>query len=145
MNMFSLGRLIGIAFAAFAVVALVASFDMARGRTPETQSALVLDVLSRGVDKQCRRDVSAVVARHVQPGMSVAEARGAIAAATITPPSPWFWRPALIQSQSESPTSIQAVRTLRTTVFGNELLRLDVSLADGKVSAVKALVECAFN
>ncbi|MGL4728384.1 MAG: hypothetical protein ACRCWO_06485 [Bosea sp. (in: a-proteobacteria)] len=144
MSTFPLGRLIGIAFAVFAIVALIASYDMARGRNPETQSALVLDVLSGGAAKQCKRDVSNVVLRHIKPGMSADEAKRAIAAASITPPSPWFWRSSLIQSLNETPASIQAVRTLRATVFGNELLRLDIALSDGKVSAVTGRVECAF-
>jgi hypothetical protein len=140
----NLGRSLAIAFAVFSVVALIASFDMARGRTPVTQSALVLDVLAGGADKRCRRDVSAVAARHLKPGMGAAEARAVLDAATITPPSPWFWTPSLTRSDSTTATRIEAVRTLRATAFGNELIRLDVTLADGKVSAVNAQVECAF-
>jgi hypothetical protein len=140
----NLGRSLAIAFAVFAVVALVASIDMARGRTPVTQSALVLDVLAGGADKQCRRDVSAVAARHVKPGMNAAEARAVIDAARITPPSPWFWKPSLTSTDAVSGTRIEAVRTLRSTAFGNELLRIDASLTEGKVSSVKAQVECAF-
>jgi hypothetical protein len=140
----NLGRNIAIAFALFAIVALIASIDMARGRTPVTNSALVLDVLAGGADKQCRRDVSAVAARHVKPGMGAAEARAVIDAASITPPSPWFWKPSVTSTDAVSATRIEAVRTLRSTAFGNELLRLDVTLSEGKVSDVKAQVECAF-
>jgi hypothetical protein len=140
----NLGRNIAIAFALFAIVALVASIDMARGRTPVTQSALVLDVLAGGADKQCRRDVSAVAARHVRPGMGAAEARAIIDSVSISPPSPWFWKPSVTRSDNVSDTRIEAVRTLRSTAFGNELLRLDLTLADGKVSNVKGQVECAF-
>jgi hypothetical protein len=140
----NLGRNIAIAFALFAVVALIASIDMARGRTPVTQSALVLDVLAGGADKQCRRDVSNVVARHVKPGMGAAEARAVIDAASITPPSPWFWKPSISRSDNITGSRIEAVRTLRATAFGNELLRMDVTLTEGKVTDVKAQVECAF-
>jgi hypothetical protein len=140
----NLGRNIAIAFALFAVVALVASIDMARGRTPVTKSVLVLDVLAGGADKQCRRDVSAVAARHVKPGMSAAEARAVIDAVSITPPTPWFWKPVLTSSDIVSPARIEAVRTLRATAFGNELLRLDLAMTGGRVTDVKAQVECAF-
>jgi hypothetical protein len=76
--------------------------------------------------------------------MSAAEARAVIDAASITPPEPWFWKPSLTRSDRMSIDRIEAVRTLRSTAFGNELLRIDVSLAEGKVSAVRAQVECAF-
>jgi hypothetical protein len=145
MNALTLGRTIGLAFAAFALVALVASVDMARGRTPQTQSPLILDVLAGGAEKQCRRDVSTVVARHIRIGMSASEARGVIDAAAIVLPEPWFWRPSLTQGLSETAGGIKALRTLRATVFGNELLRLDIAISEGKVSGVKAQVECAFN
>ncbi len=139
-----LGRILAFAFAAFALVALVASIDLARGRTPETASALILDVLAGGEAKQCRRDVSEVVRRHIRPGMSADEAKAVIAAAQIMPPRPWFWVPQLTQGLSETAASIVATRTLRTTAFGNELLTLDIGLAEGKVARLAAQVECAF-
>jgi hypothetical protein len=45
---------------------------------------------------------------------------------------------------SETPAAIVATRTMRTTAFGNELITLDIGLAEGRVTRVAAQVECAF-
>lgn len=138
------GRLIAIGFAVFAVVCGVVSLDYARGRVPETTSPLILDILSEGVAKQCRRGVSAVVKRHIQPGMDRAAALQVISGAVIALPRPWFWRASLTESLADTPDRLQATRTLRATAFGNELLLIDLRLKDGRVDSVAAKVECAF-
>ena len=138
------GRLIAIGFAAFALICGVVSLDYARGRVPETTSSLILDILSEGVAKQCRRDVSAVVRRHIPPGMERARAVQAISDAVIALPRPWFWSASLTEAMVEAPDRLQATRTLRATAFGNELLLIDLRLRDGRVDSVAAKVECAF-
>jgi hypothetical protein len=138
------GRVIAFAFAAFALVCGVVSLDYARGRVPETASPLILDVLSGGADKQCRRDVTAEAARHIPPGMARAGALKVINEASITLPRPWFWTPGLTQRLVDEPERVQATRSLRATAFGNELLLLDIGLRQDRVVTLAAHVECAF-
>ena len=111
---------------------------------PETSSALILDILSEGVAKQCRRDITATAQKHIVPGMERAGALKVISDATINLPLPWFWRASRTESLVDEPDRIKATRTLRSTAFGNELMLLDLKVKDGKVEAVAARVECAF-
>jgi hypothetical protein len=138
------GRLIAIGLAAFALICGVVSLDYARGRVPETSSQLILDVLASGVAKQCRRDATQAVQKHILPGMARADVLRVIDQVTIILPSPWFWKASVTQSLSDMPELVRATRTLRATAFGNELLLLDIIMKDGKVESMKARVECAF-
>jgi hypothetical protein len=138
------GRLIALGFALFALVCGIVSLDYARGRVPETESALILAVLGGGADKKCRRDVSAIVARHIQPGMPRGEAMAVISGVTVKLPQPWFWKASRTEALVDEVDRIRATRTLRATAFGNELLMMDIILKEGRVESLAARVECAF-
>jgi hypothetical protein len=66
-----------------------------------------------------------------------------LAAATVTPPRPWFWRPRIEDAVTAGEGALGFVRTIRYTAFGNQTLRGEVSLAGGRVTAVTARLVCA--
>lgn len=139
------GRLIGIGFAVFAVVCLVATYDYSKGRIPETRSALVQDVLaSSGNARECARDVTDVVSRLIPLGMERAEAERILAGATIDPPRPWFWKPDVENSTVSEGQTLEAMHTIKTTAFVSNLLRVYLSFEEGKVKRVAAEVICHF-
>lgn len=139
------GRLIGIGFAVFAVVCLVATYDYSKGRIPETRSVLVQDVLSSsGNARECARDVTDVVSRLIPLGMERAEAERILAGATIDPPRPWFWKPDVENSTVSEGQTLEAMHTIKTTAFVSNLLRVYLSFEEGKVKRVAAEVICHF-
>lgn len=138
------GRLLGIGFAIFAVVCLVATYDYSKGRIPQTDSRLVEDVLVEGNARECARDVTAAVTRHIPPGTDRAEAERILADATITPPSAWFWKPEVENSAVSEGQTLEAIRTIKTTPFVSNLLRVYLGFEDGKVKRVAAEVICHF-
>ena len=58
--MVSKGRLIGIVFGLFALVCLFATYDFSRGRTTDTDPALIADVLPASRAKGCGRDATQI-------------------------------------------------------------------------------------
>lgn len=139
------GRLIGIGFAAFALICLVATYDYSRGRIPDTKSVLVQEVLSSsGNARECARDVTDVVSRHIPVGTGRAEAERALADATIDPPRPWFWTPDVENSTVSEGQTLEALHTIKTTAFVSNLLRVYLGFEDGKVKRVAAEVICHF-
>lgn len=138
------GRLLGLGFGLFALVCAIVSFDYARGRTPQTQSAVVLDILATGEKDRCRRDVSAIVQRHIPLGESIEKVLATVDALRIEPPAPWFWAPVMTSSFEQTPARLTIARTLRATAFGSEVLMLEVVLAEAKVASVSAKVACRF-
>lgn len=144
-QMFSKGRLIGIGFGLFALVCLVVSYDYARGRVPETESALVAEVLAATSARECGRDATEIVARHIPVGTERAEAERRLDAIAIRPPRPWFWRPRLETSTVWSGETLEGLRTIRATAFGNNLLRIHLSFSGGRVERLAAEVVCRFD
>ncbi|MCO5092907.1 hypothetical protein [Bosea sp. (in: a-proteobacteria)] len=138
------GRLVGVAFAVFALICLVATYDYSRGRIPETRSALVSDVLSVSNGRECARDATEIVTRHIPLGTGRAEAENILAQVTIDPPKPWFWTPAVENSTVSEGTTIEALHTIKATAFGSNLLRIYLGFEDGKVKRVAAEVVCHF-
>ena len=139
------GRLIGIGFAAFALICLVATYDYSKGRIPDTRSALVQEVLSSsGNARECARDVSDVVSRHIPAGTERAEAERILAGAAIDPPRPWFWTPDVENSTISEGQTLEALHTIKATAFVSNLLRVYLSFDDGKVKRVAAEVICHF-
>ena len=139
------GRLIGIGFAAFAAVCLVATYDYSKGRITDTSSDLVRDVLaSSGNARECARDVTDVVSRRIPIGTERAEAERILADATIDPPKPWFWTPDVENSTVSEGQTLEALRTIKATAFVSNLLRVYLSFDDGKVKRVAAEVICHF-
>lgn len=138
------GRVIGVGFGVFAVLCLMVSYDFGRGRVPETDSALVAEVLATTSARECGRDATEIVLRHVPLGTEQAEAERRLEAVAIRPPRPWFWTPQVETSSAWSGDALEALRTIRTTAFGNNLLRVHLSFSGGRVSRVAAEVVCRF-
>lgn len=87
------GRLLGVAFAVFALICLVATYDYSKGRIPQTRSALVSDVLAVTNGRECARDATEIVTRYIPIGAGRADAERVLSEVTIDPPKPWFWTP----------------------------------------------------
>ncbi len=138
-------RLVAAAFLGTIAVLAIASWDVARGRVPETDSPLLLDVLNSKEDRTCTRDLPDLAAKHFPKGMAEAEARALLAAARVNPPSPWFWTPKPEDRISPAgvPGDLTFVRTLRYTPFGNHHVNGALTLADGKVTGARLRVICA--
>jgi hypothetical protein len=143
--MLSKGRLIGIGFGLFALVCLVFTYDFARGRTPRTNSPLVAEVLTATTARDCGRDATEIAARYLPLGMEQAEAERILATIEIVPPKPWFWRPAMENSTSWTGDTLEALRTIKTTAFGSNLLRLHLTFGDGRLRRLAAEVVCRFD
>jgi hypothetical protein len=143
--MFSTGRLIGIGFGIVAVICLVFTYDYARGRTPQTDSALVAQVLSTTTARECGRDATEIAARHLPLGMEQAEAERILSTIAIVPPKPWFWRPTMENATTWTGDTLEALRTIKTTAFGNNLLRLHLTFGEGKLRRLAAEVICRFD
>ena len=138
------GRLLGVAFAVFALVCLIATYDYSKGRIPQTRSALVSDVLAVTNGRECGGDVTETVTRHIPVGTGRAEAERVLADVTIDPPKPWFWTPAVENSTVSEGNSLEALHTIKATAFGSNLLRIYLGFEDGKVKRVAAEVVCHF-
>ena len=138
------GRLLGVAFAVFALVCLVATYDYSKGRIPQTRSALVSEVLAVTNGRECARDATEIVSRFIPVGTERAEAERKLTEITIDPPRPWFWTPAVENSTVSEGNSIEALHTIKATAFGTNLLRIYLGFEDGKVKRVAAEVVCHF-
>lgn len=142
--MVSKGRWIGIVFGLFALICLFATYDFSRGRTTDTDSALIAEVLTASRAKECGRDATEIVARYFPVGMSRGEAERLLAQTVIRAPKPWFWTPIDENSTAADGDSIEALRTIKITAFGNQLLRLYLGFEGGKLNKLAAEVVCRF-
>ena len=142
--MISQGRLLAGGVILFALVCLVATVDYSRGRVPETNSPLVGDVLAATTARECGRDATEVVARHLPAGIEQAAAEKILNAATIIPPQPWFWTPAMETSTIWTGDTLEALRTIKTTAFGVNLLRIHLTFGEGRLRRLAAEVVCRF-
>jgi hypothetical protein len=142
--MFSKGRVVGICVGLFALICLVATYDYSRGRVPQTDSALVADVLAGTTARECGRDATEIVARHLPAGIDQARAEKILEAAVIVPPRPWFWTPQNETATSWNGDTLEALRTIKITAFGNNLLRIHLTFSDGKLRRLAAEVVCRF-
>lgn len=142
--MVSKGRLIGIGVGLFALLCFVATYDYSRGRVPETTSPLVAEVLGATTARECGRDATEIALRHIPLGTAQAEAERALEGIAITPPRPWFWRPAIENATSWTGPTLEALRTIKATAFGNNLLRLHLTFEDGRLKRLAAEVVCRF-
>lgn len=142
--MFSKGRLIGVGFGLFALLCLVATFDYSRGRVPETASPLVAEVLGATNARECGRDATDIALRHIPLGTEQAEAERVLESIAIVPPEPWFWRPAIENATTWTGPTLEALRTIKATAFGNNLLRLHLTFEGGKLTRLAAEVICRF-
>lgn len=143
--MFSIGRVIGIAFAVFAIVCLVFSYDYSRGRTPETQSQLVSDVLAAAGARECARDATEIAEKYFPIGMEQKAAEEKLETVAIRPPQPWFWTPRIEHATAWSGDTLEALRTIKTTAFGNNLLRMHLTFRDQRLTRLAAEVICRFD
>ncbi|WP_332694599.1 hypothetical protein [Bosea sp. (in: a-proteobacteria)] len=143
--MVSKGRVIGVLFGLFALVCLFATYDFSRGRATESDSPLVGDLLSATKARECGRDATEIVARYLPIGMGQAEAEKILAQTVIRAPTPWFWRPVNENSTVWNGDSLEALRTIKITAFGNQLLRLYLGFSDGKLHKLAAEVICRFD
>lgn len=138
-----LPRLVAAAFL-IAVAALgLASWDIARGRAPETASPLVQDLLETPENRRCSRDAGEALRRHLPAGMARAEALRLLAGAVVTPPRPWFWTPVVEDRLFEETGRIRFTRVIRYTAFGNQKLTGEITLAEGLVQSASGEVVCA--
>lgn len=137
-------RITVIAFGLVALVIGLSSFDLARGRVADTQSALIADVVAASRDKQCGGDVTPVLAKYFPVGMSRNAALAALAEVRVNPPRPWFWTPKMDDRTNATPDRISAVRTLRAVFSGQHDLSLTLDMADEKVTAATGEVVCRF-
>ncbi|WP_156323250.1 hypothetical protein [Bosea sp. AAP35] len=142
--MISKGRLLAGGVILFALVCLVATLDFSRGRVPETTSPLVGDVLAATTARECGRDATEVVSRHLPAGIEQAAAESILKAATIVPPQPWFWTPVMETATTWTGDTLEALRTIKTTAFGTNLLRVHLTFGDGKLRRLAAEVVCRF-
>lgn len=142
--MVSKGRVIGVFFGLFALACLFATYDFSRGRTPETDSALIAEVLTATKARECGRDATEIAARYFPQGMAQDEAEKVLAQTVIRPPQPWFWKPVNENSTAWDGDSLEALRTIKTTAFGNQLLRFYLGFSGGKLNKLAAEVICRF-
>lgn len=142
--MVSKGRVIGVVFGLFALLCLFATYDFSRGRTPETDSALIAEVLTATRARECGRDATEIAAKYFPVGMPRGEAEQVLAQTLIRAPRPWFWKPVDENSTVADGDSVEALRTIKITAFGNQLLRLYLGFEDGRVSKLAAEVVCRF-
>lgn len=142
--MFSKGRLVAIGVALFALICLVTTYDYSRGRVPQTDSGLVADVLAATTARDCGRDATEIVARHLPPGIEQAAAEKILATVAIVPPQPWFWTPAIENATTWTGDTLEALHTIKATAFGSNLLRIHLTFADGKLHRLAAEVVCRF-
>lgn len=143
--MFTKGRLIGVGLGLFALICLVVTFDYSRGRTPATASPLVAEVLAATVARECGRDATEIVARYLPVGIEQAEAERILGTIEIAPPRPWFWTPMVENATTWTGETLEALRTIKTTAFGANLLRIHLTFADGRLRRLAAEVVCRFD
>lgn len=142
--MFSKGRLIGLGVGLFALICLVTTYDYSRGRVPQTDSVLIADVLAATPARECGRDATEIVARHLPAGIEQAQAEKILEAARIVPPRPWFWTPTNETATTWNGDTLEALRTIKITAFGTNLLRIHLTFGDGKLRRLAAEVVCRF-
>lgn len=142
--MFSKGRLIGIGVGLFALICLITTYDYSRGRVPQTDSTLVADVLAATTARECGRDATEIVARHLPAGIEQAHAEKILATVVIVPPRPWFWTPAIENATTWTGDTLEALHTIKATAFGTNLLRIHLTFGDGKLRRLAAEVVCRF-
>jgi hypothetical protein len=143
--MLSTGRLIGIGFGLFAVVCLVFTYDYSRGRLPQTASPLISDVLAATTSRDCGRDATGIVQRYLPAGIEQAQAERILKEAEIVAPRPWFWKPVIENATSWTGETLEALRTIKTTAFGNNLLRIHLTFGEGRLRRLAAEVVCRFD
>ncbi|MEN5083995.1 hypothetical protein ABE438_16055 [Bosea sp. TWI1241] len=143
--MVSKGRIIGVFFGLFALACLFATYDFSRGRTVDTDSALIGDVLTATTARECGRDATEVVAKYLPEGMAQGDVEALLAQTLIRPPQPWFWKPVDQNTAVWSGESLEVLRTIKTTAFGNQLLRIYLSFSDGKLRKQASEVICRFD
>ena len=137
-------RIVAVAFVGSITVLGVTSWDIARGRVPETASPLINDLLQTPENRRCSRDASDVLVRHMPVGTPREAALGVLSAAVVVPPRPWFWQPAAEDSTREQGSEVGFVRAIRYTAFGNQKVSGTLRLENGVVGAVSGQVVCAF-
>ena len=142
--MVSKGRVIGVIFGLFALVCLFATYDFSRGRATESASPLVGELLSATKARECGRDATEIVARYLPIGMGQAEAEKILAETVIRPPRPWFWKPVNENSIVSNGDSLEALRTIKITAFGNQVLRVYLGFEGGKLNKLAAEIVCRF-
>jgi hypothetical protein len=139
-----LGKAILIAAGMVVLAYGVYAWDYARGRAPETQSALIRDVLTQGHSQRCEHDVTWIVRRYIPIGMERIALFDILDKARAQFASPLFWSPRLQDRDSRREDMISIQRTLRASPIGNHLLVADIGLYQGKVASVDAKVVCTF-
>jgi hypothetical protein len=137
-------RIVATAFVTAIAALAIASWDIARGRAPETASPLMQALLADPENRTCDRDVSALVGRFVPQGMTVEAAERLLREASVTPPQPWFWSPAPEDRLEASSEGLSFTRVLRYTAFGNHRIAGMVRIGDGRVERITARSVCAF-
>lgn len=142
--MVSKGRVIGVIFGLFALVCLFATFDFSRGRATETDSPLIGELLEATKARECGRDATGIVERYLPIGTGQAEAEKILAETVIRPPKPWFWKPVNENSTVSHGDSLEALRTIKITAFGNQVLRVYLGFSEGKLKRLAAEVICRF-
>ena len=142
--MISKGRLLAAGVILFALVCLVSTVDFSRGRVPQTNSPLISDVLAATTARECGRDATEVVARHLPAGIEQAAAEKILAEAVIEPPKPWFWTPVNESATTWNGDTLETLRTIKITAFGTNLLRIHMTFGEGKLRRLAAEVVCRF-
>ena len=137
-------RLVAIGFVGSISALAIASWDVARGRVPDTVSPLIIDLLTTPDARTCTRDASRAVGAFLKPGMPRADVIALLQEAVVARPVPWFWTPRMEDSITEQPGSIAFVRVMRYTAFGNHKVSGTVNLRDNMLADVTARVACAF-
>ena len=134
--MFSKGRMVAIGVGLFALICLVTTYDYSRGRVPQTDSALVAEVLAATTARECGRDATEIVSRYLPAGIEQAQAEKILESVVIVPPRPWFWTPSTETATTWTGDTLEALHTIKTTAFGTNLLRIHLTFGDGKHTRV---------
>lgn len=143
--MVSKSRLVGIGFGVFALVCLITTYDYSRGRIADTSSPLVAEVLTATTARECGRDATEIVKRYFPIGMAQADAERILGTVSIIPPAPWFWTPKIENATTWTGQTLEALHTIKATAFGNNLLRIHLTFAEGSLHRVAAEVVCRFD
>lgn len=124
----------------------IASWDLARGRSPDTNSPLLIAVLQTPDNRTCTRDLPGISARFFPAGQPAAEARALIDGATVVPPRPWFWTPKVEEMTEADPAGafLRFQRTFQFTPFGSNVLTGALTFRDGRVATARLGVRCPF-
>ena len=137
-------RIVAVAFVTSIAALGIASWDIARGRVPDTASPLVLQLLETPENRRCSRDAAAELGKFLPVGMPKAAVIALLQNAQVGQPQPWFWRPMAEDALTEAADTISFTRVIRYTAFGNQKVAGEIGFDNQMLKSVAGRVVCAF-